>query len=59
MRDSIFHTNVEMPLKSNDPGVVRSAMTPGEMRRNLTPASVPDDTKGVKSVERPRRGHDY
>lgn len=59
MRDSIFHTNVEMPLKSNDPDVVRSAMTIGEMRRNLTPATMPDETKGTKSVERPRRGHDY
>lgn len=58
MRDSIFHTEVEPPMKSNDPEVVRPAMTPGEARRNLMPATMPVD-HGVKSVERPRRGHGY
>jgi hypothetical protein len=59
MRENIFHTPVEMPPKSNSPDVVKIAQTPGEMHRNLLPALLPDTTKGVKSVERPRRGHDY
>lgn len=59
MKDSIFHTTVEMPPKNNSPDVVRTAQTMAEMHRNYTPAAVPDDSKGVKSVERARRGHDY
>lgn len=58
MRDSIFHTTVEMPPKSNSPDVVRTALTRSEMRMDLMPASM-GDSKDVKNIERPRRGHGY
>ena len=59
MKDTIFQTTVEMPPKSNSPDVVRTAQTMAEMHENYLPAAMPDKSKGVKSVERPRRGHDY
>lgn len=58
MRDSIFHTEVEMPPKSNSPDVVRTALTMSEMRRDRLPADFADNTS-VQHVERPRRGHGY
>lgn len=59
MKDSIFHTTVEMPSKSNSPDVVRTAQTMAEMHKNYTPAAMPNHDAEVKSVERPRRGHGY
>ena len=59
MKDSIFHTTVEMPPKSNSPDVVRTAQTMAEMHKNYLPAALPNHDAEVKSVERPRRGHDY
>jgi hypothetical protein len=47
-----------MPPKSNSPDVVRTALTRGEMRRDLMPAEMSED-KSVVHAERPRRGHDY
>ena len=58
MRETIFETPAEMPSKSNDPDVLRSAMTPGEARSNMMPATLPVD-RNVKNIERPRRGYGY
>lgn len=58
MRNTIFHTEIEMPPKSNSPDVVRTALTPAEMFRNHTPALSPSNNS-VEHVERPRRGHGY
>ncbi len=58
MRESIFYTPIEMPPKSNSPDVVRTALTRGEMRRDLMPAEM-SEGKSVEHVERPRRGHVY
>ena len=58
MRETIFETPVEMPPKSNSPDVVRTALTRGELRRDLMPPEFGED-KSVKHAERPRRGHGY
>ena len=58
MKNTIFHTEIEMPPKSNSPDVVRTALTPAEMFKDHMPALSPSD-HGVRSVERPRRGHGY
>ena len=59
MRETIFQTPVEMPPKTNSPEVLRTAMTPGECRSNLNPASSLPVDRNVKNIERPRRGHGY
>jgi hypothetical protein len=59
MRDSIFHTTVEMPPKNNSPDVVRTAQTRTEMRENLTPIAIPFKDASVENLQRPRRGHGY
>ena len=59
MRDTIFHTEVEMPPKNNSPDVVRTAQTMAEMHKNYLPAALPNDDAGVKNLDRPRRGHGY
>lgn len=59
MRDSIFHTNVEMPPKNNSPDVVRTALTRVEMRDNLTPTVIPDRDASVRNLEPRMRGCHY
>jgi len=59
MRDTIFKTNAEMPPKDISRDVVRAAMTPGEVRRIYTPATIPNEDASVQNVERPRRGYGY
>ena len=56
---NIFETKAEMPPMSNSPDVVRTALTMSEARRNLMPASIPNDDASVQNVQRPRRGHGY
>ena len=58
MRESIFHTEVEMPPKSNSPDVVRTALTRGEMRRDLMPPEMSED-KSVRNLPPVNRGHHY
>ena len=59
MRDTIFKTNAEMPPEDVSTDVVRSAMTPGEVRRIHTPATIPNMDASVQNIERPRRGYGY
>ena len=54
----IFECKDEMPVSDNSPDVVRTALTMPEARRNMTPVHQ-DDTKSVRSTERPRFGHGY
>lgn len=59
MRDSIFHTSVEMPPKNNSPDVVRVAQTRVEARDNLTPTVIPDRDASVHNLEPRMRGCHY
>lgn len=59
MKDSIFHTTVEMPPKNNSPDVVRVAQTRVEMRADLTPAAIPDRDPSVHNLEPRMRGCHY
>ena len=54
----IFKCKDEMPMKDNDPSVVRSALGMPEAQRNMMPAQIKLD-HDVKNVERPRFGHGY
>ena len=59
MKNTIFHTEIEMPPKSNSPDVVRTALTASEMMiADHSPALLPNN-HSVEHVERPRRGHGY
>jgi len=59
MKNTIFHTEIEMPPKSNSPDVVRTALTPAELIITDHALALSPQNHGVKSVERPRRGHGY
>ena len=56
----IFKCKDEMPSSTERSDlVVRAAMTLPEASYNQTPATFPDPSHGVKSVQRPRYGHGY
>ncbi len=59
MKDSIFHTNVEMPSKNNDSEVMRVAQTRIEMNKNYTPASIPNRDASVVNLPPVNRGKHY
>jgi hypothetical protein len=59
VKTDIFQTPVEMPPKGSSPDVVRTAMTPTEVRENYTPTGIPNKDMSVVNVQRPRRGHGY
>ena len=59
MRDTIFHTNVEMPSKNNDDQVVRVAQTRIEMNKDYTSAAIPNRDASVKNLPPVNRGHHY
>jgi hypothetical protein len=58
VKETIFETPVEMPPKSNSSDVLKTSQTPGELRSNLSPGTMPVD-RNVKNIQRPRRGHGY
>jgi hypothetical protein len=59
MRETIFETPPDTPLKSNDPSVLRSAMTPGECRSNILSSGTTPVERNVQNIVRPRRGYGY
>ena len=56
---NIFKTEAEMPPKGSSADVVRSAMSPTEVRENYTPTVIPNKDMSVSNIQRPRRGHGY
>ncbi len=56
-RDTIFQSQQDMVPTSNSEDVCRVALTKGEVRANMVPASLPDPYKDVQNIIRARRGY--